>query len=147
MSATQSISFPNRFEMSVYNMLDEIGMMYKKQFLINGKFCVDAFIPSVGLVIEFDGDYWHGNPAVFPELNKLQKSQKVNDVRHHNYLSKCGYRIFRFWERDFKQNPGSIKETIKMLLSELPAHDPLKDARQSARVLIEAVNGTLQIKE
>ena len=46
-------------EFKVYNELKRTGFLFEKQKLINGKFLVDAFIPSLNLVIEADGCYWH----------------------------------------------------------------------------------------
>ena len=36
------------------------GFAYEKQHRI-GRFVVDTFVPIANLIIEWDGDYWHGN--------------------------------------------------------------------------------------
>lgn len=66
------------------NFLDKLGVKYVYQFEAKdiGRF-FDFFIPNKdgsygGLIIEVDGNFWHGDPKLFEgkELGKIQK--KVN---------------------------------------------------------------------
>lgn len=93
-------------------MLEEIGLAYRPQHLINGKFCVDAFVPSLNLVIQFDGDYWHGNPQKFTALNSTQERAVRYDRAHDAYMARCGYSVMRIWESDFKKRPDAVKSRI-----------------------------------
>lgn len=62
------------------------------------------FILKRNLLVEIDGDYWHGNPKFFNELNKYQKYVKENDLSKNIIAENFGYNIIRFWENDLKEN-------------------------------------------
>ena len=68
-----------------------------------GKFYVD-FLLSDGTIIEVFGDYWHGNPKVFPKLTETQKKQQAKDRSRVAYLRKCGHKVVVFWEKELKEN-------------------------------------------
>lgn len=74
-------------EKKLYKELKRRGFLFEKQYLVNGKFLVDAYIPSLNLIIEADGDYWHNLP-------KTKKKDKAENA----YLTKCGYKLLRLSE-------------------------------------------------
>lgn len=74
-------------EMIVYQELKNRGILFEEQHIINGKFLVDVYIPSLNLVIECDGDYWHS-------LDVVQKRDKAKNA----YLTKCGFNLLRLPE-------------------------------------------------
>lgn len=111
----QKIS-PNKLEKAGYSLLDEIGIEYIAQHPIANKFVVDAYIPSVNLIIQFDGDYWHGHPEKFPTLDKRQKRRVVIDKSQNAYFKKYGYIILRFWETDIYRHREWVCEKIKAVL-------------------------------
>jgi very-short-patch-repair endonuclease len=64
----------------------------------------DFFIPSKKLIIEFDGDYWHGNKKLH-ELSSRMKKQFCIDRAWSEKAVEAGYRIIRVWaseSKDFK---------------------------------------------
>jgi len=84
---------PTSIEKIVYEALKEMGFIFETQKLINGKFLVDAYIPSLNLVIEADGKYWH-------ELDHIKKKDKAENA----YLTKCGYNLLRLSEKEILNN-------------------------------------------
>lgn len=96
-----------------YEILDEIGIPYFRQHLIGEKFCVDAFIPSNNLVIQFDGDYWHGNTEKFPVLDARQKKRVKLDISQDAYMKTCGYRVLRIWEHVINNSRDNTKNIIQ----------------------------------
>lgn len=95
----------NGLELMGRQILERIGLTkdkdFKEQYLIEGKFLVDVYIPSKKIVIQWDGDYWHN----------LQKV-KARDKSQNNYLKKCGYKVLRFWEINIKNNPNKVGREI-----------------------------------
>src|SRR5690606_11103575 len=79
LNADQMKNSPNKLEMKGYNLLQEMNIEFKPQYIINKKFTVDAFLPKQNAVIQFDGDYWHGNPNAFDKLDHRQKKRKALD--------------------------------------------------------------------
>lgn len=86
-------------EKKLYEELKKRGLLFETQKLINGRFLVDAYIPSLNLIIEADGDYWHN-------LERVQKKDKAENA----YLTKCGYKLLRLSEREI--NDGSFKNRL-----------------------------------
>lgn len=90
---------PTSIEKKLYDELKSRGLLFEKQKLINGKFLVDAYIPSLNLIIEADGDYWHN-------LDKVKKRDKAKNA----YLKKCDFNLLRLWETEI--NDDSFKEKL-----------------------------------
>lgn len=95
----QRMKEPTSIENKLYKELKRRGLLFETQKLINGRFLVDAYIPSLNLVIEADGDYWHN-------LERVQKKDKAENA----YLTKCGYKLLRLPEHEI--NDGSFKEKL-----------------------------------
>lgn len=87
----QNSKQPTSIEKAVYDYLLLKGILFEKQKLINGKFIVDAYIPSLNLVIEADGSYWHS-------LDRVKKKDKAENA----YLKKCGFRLLRLSEQEIR---------------------------------------------
>lgn len=62
----------------------------------------DFFIPVKNLIIEFDGDYWHGNRLIY-ELTPRMKRQFHLDRRWDEIAIRAGYHIKRIWQSEHKQ--------------------------------------------
>lgn len=60
----------------------------------------DIFIPSHSLLLEYDGDYWHGNKVKYPIRSVRMKRQRAIDVTYSNFACQTGYRVVRIWECD-----------------------------------------------
>lgn len=98
------IKEPTSIEKKVYNELKLRGLLFETQKLIKGKFVVDAYIPSLNLVIEADGDYWHS-----------LEENKNRDKSKNAYLSTCGYNLLRLSETEI--NDGSFKNKLRRVLN------------------------------
>lgn len=95
----QNMKEPTGIERKVYDYLILKGILFEKQRLINGKFLVDAYIPSLNLVIEADGKYWH-------DMDRVMKKDKAENA----YLNKCGFNLIRLTEEEI--NSGEFKERL-----------------------------------
>ena len=95
----QNMKEPTSIEKAVYDYLILKGILFEKQKLINGKFIVDAYIPSLNLVIEADGSYWHNLPKV-----------RGKDKAENAYLTKCGFKLLRLTETEIYN--GDFKERM-----------------------------------
>jgi very-short-patch-repair endonuclease len=119
MNAKQLTMHPNNLERATYAILDAIGMAYEPQYLVGGRFCVDAFVPSLSLVIQFDGDYWHGHPDKFPILDERQRKRRRLDASQDAYMTSCGYQVIRIWETDIKKHPEQVTALLRGTLVRL----------------------------
>lgn len=85
----------------------------KTQFNFFNKFVVDGAIPKKKIVIEFYGDYWHGNPIKFKELTLRQLQQLRRDKYRKEEILKIGWELIVFWEYDYKHFPNKIFKKLK----------------------------------
>jgi G:T-mismatch repair DNA endonuclease (very short patch repair protein) len=99
---------PSKLEIKLRNILDDLGIEYEPSFLIKPKFIVDIRIGN--LIIQADGEYWHGHPRFYP-LTKRQEDQQKRDRSQDKYLQTCGYTVIRIWDRDVTKE--NIEEVIR----------------------------------
>lgn len=90
---------------------------WAEQQVIAGKFVVDVLIPSDHLVIQWDGDFWHGNPTLYANFWPIQEANRNRDRSCNAYLTKCGYRVMRFWENDVHDRPFWVSAEIERALA------------------------------
>jgi very-short-patch-repair endonuclease len=96
-----------------YALLGELRIDHLPQHTIGGKFCVDAFCPALALVVQFDGDYWHGHPDKFPSPDARQQRRMKLDRSQDAYMAVCGYQVLRLWEHDLKHNLDSVRQRLR----------------------------------
>lgn len=124
MNQRQAHTRINGLERRGYELLDEVGSRYIKQHLIGDKFCVDAFLPDHGLVIQFDGDYWHGNPDRFPDPDERQQKRMRRDTSQDAYMTACGYEVLRFWEHEVKRSPDAVITQLRAAVARREGWQP-----------------------
>ncbi len=95
-------------EIKIQNFLKQLGIdFFTHQYMkeIEHSYQCDILIPSMNLVIECDGDYWHKYPTG-TEIDYVRTSE----------LIKKGFKVLRLWEneirvmelKDFQNKIGEI---------------------------------------
>lgn len=100
----------SNMETSIEKIIKDIlvgqKIKFKKNFhiFINDKEykIFDFYLPEHNMLIEADGDYWHGNPEYFSVLNEIQTINKQNDKFKESLAKQEGYLLIRFWENQIK---------------------------------------------
>lgn len=106
-------------EIKLQNFLKQLGIIFlahKHIKEIKHGYQCDIFIPSINLVIECDGDYWHGNTnnLRFKILNKSQINTKERDNLRTKELQERGFNVLRLWESEIeKMNLQDFMQRIK----------------------------------
>lgn len=109
--------------------LDFINLISKKtrlkfipEYQIDNLF-VDGFNKKYGIVLEFYGDYFHGNLKLFSPRKRccftstktaymLNKNTKLREQQ----LKKLGYNVFYIWEYDWNYNrPHCVNSIVKAI--------------------------------
>lgn len=109
--ALQQMKEPTSLEKAGCALLDALGVEYQQQVLICDKFTVDVYIPSKKLIIQWDGDYWHGYGEGKKDARQIKRMNL--DKSQDAYLKKAGYRVLRFWEHEVKQAAEKVVENIR----------------------------------
>jgi hypothetical protein len=107
-------------------ILEELNIPFQCKFRIYDKEKVnfwfreyDFLILNTNILIEVDGDYWHGNKNIFEELSDFQKSVQINDEIKENFANTKGYKVVRFWGSDVKNNNIEVKNKLKEIWEKL----------------------------
>jgi len=90
----------------------------EKRLMLDGRYIFPDFIIG-NKIIEFYGDYWHGNPKKynpnsflkFPNQKEIQaKEIWEKDKQRIDLLKKNGYNVKIVWEKEFKENTIKVIE-------------------------------------
>lgn len=92
---------------------------------ITNAYQCDILIPSLNLIIECDGDFFHCNPRFysdnyvrFPKGKDKRTAKMVwdRDEIRTRELEKSGYRIIRLWESEIKKmNLNDFENRLNLL--------------------------------
>jgi very-short-patch-repair endonuclease len=105
-------------ELILKNILDELKIDYHAQFFINTNgtvYSYDFYLPNYRLIIEVDGDYWHGGPGVQKHWYGVNETVQT-DIKKDTIAIDRGYRILRLWESQLKQNKKLIIDILQRKL-------------------------------
>lgn len=92
----------------------------------NRYFFFDIFI-NPNIIIEVNGDYWHGNPKIYKENDIILKGSSneytvkekwEKDNNKINIAKELGYKILIVWEKDIKENMQQVERNIHNYLIE-----------------------------
>lgn len=85
----------SRIEIKIQKFLKKLGIeFFTHQYIkeIKHGYQCDILIPSMNLIIECDGDYWHKYPM----------GRKIDHTRTKELLEK-GFKVLRLWECEIKK--------------------------------------------
>jgi len=82
-----------KIEVKIQNFLDiqQIEYFIHKYINIEHGYQCDIYVPSLNLVIECDGDYWHKYP-IGREIDRMRTSELIEK----------GFKVLRLWECEIK---------------------------------------------
>jgi very-short-patch-repair endonuclease len=93
-------------EIKIQNYLKQLGItFFTHQYIkeIEHGYQCDILIPSMNLVIECDGDYWHKYPI----------GREIDYVRTKELIEK-GFKVLRLWEHEIKKmDINSFEERMR----------------------------------
>lgn len=103
-------------EIKMKEILISLNILFEHQFVLDN--CsFDFHILNTSILIEVDGDYYHGNPEKFLTLNKMQLRMKERDKKHDEVALNNGYILLRFWQSDILNNKEKVIEELKNIRS------------------------------
>ena len=95
----------NKIEKIVAKELDKIGIVYKQQHKLVGikqMYVLDIFVPSMMLIIECNGDYWHN----------LESRMIRDDELQDFVLEHTKYDLLFLWEHVIKSKHFCLQELL-----------------------------------
>lgn len=110
----------NKLETKFKHFLDSCGIEYYFQYFISNDsvHSYDFKIKGKNLIIELDGDYWHGGPGSKTFHKNIEQTKITDKLKTEIALSR-GIKVIRIWEsvieRDFKSVQNMILAEIESL--------------------------------
>jgi very-short-patch-repair endonuclease/transposase len=105
--------FISSIERKFIKILNNLNIEYIHQYKLEKKY-YDFYISNKELIIEINGDYWHGNPKKFSVLNKIQTNAQERDRLKTEIAIKHGYNIIFIWEDDLLNNEEKVLQDLKL---------------------------------
>lgn len=98
---------------SVFEMhLKDLKIDYEFQYYLLDRY-FDFAIIDLKIVIEIDGDYFHGKGKEYENMDKLQKRSYNNDRYKDVIANDKNWKLIRIWESDlYNMNIDQIKKLI-----------------------------------
>ena len=105
-------------EKEIVKELKELGYKTISSYRVDSKIC-DIYIPSLNLIIEYFGDYWHCNPKKYePDYYHQIKKKTAKELWEYDknkidLAVEKGYNLEVVWESDYKSDKTIINKLIK----------------------------------
>lgn len=104
-------------ELKMKEILNELNIQFEHQFRIEGiNHNFDFRILNTNILIEVDGDYFHGNPKKYSTLYERQIKQRQKDKENEELAKASNFILLRFWEDDILNNTEEIKMKLYNLI-------------------------------
>ena len=119
--ARESCKYVSSLELRIRGILDSLLIEYTNNKFI-GNYNFD-FVFKNKVILEVQGDYWHGNPIKYKANDILCGNLKAKDVwdkdlRKRKFVENKGFKIFYLWETDInKMTDEEIINFLKEILA------------------------------
>ena len=108
---SRNMTWPER---EFKKLMKELKIKCESQKIVGGK-VYDFYLPDSNILVEVDGNYFHGKDLVYEEKSPMQKKISRNDGIKDIQAKAYGYKIERVWESDLKDNYNEVKKRFKNL--------------------------------
>lgn len=116
------------YSLAEKELLSFVQEIYKGEILVNTRqiikpYEIDIYLPELNLAIEYNGDYWHGNPKFYNSTDYIkQKKASVSeiwetDALKKNLCEKKNIKLVTIWETDWVNKKETVKTSLIRLIS------------------------------
>ena len=92
-----------------------LGIGFTTQYYLKDlhHYC-DVYIPEKNTIIEFQGDYWHGNPKKYEkeELSEFQLKKVEKDEMLREYCKNNNIKLIEIWESDYNRDIDGVNKLL-----------------------------------
>jgi very-short-patch-repair endonuclease len=113
----------SKLETKITDCLDKLNISYISQFRL-GRKIYDIRILNTDIIIEVNGDFWHGNPNFYkdddiihhPFKHVTAKELWIKDEKKKEIAESKGFNIIYIWEDEINKNKNNL---INMLINKI----------------------------
>lgn len=98
-------------EKTVERFLLAENIPYKYSHIFKGA-QFDFLLVGKNILIECDGDFWHGNPKFYTTYYDVQKKIRARDIEKNHIAASHGFKLLRFWEDEIVNDFENVKKRI-----------------------------------
>lgn len=113
-------------EKIIEDVLRKHNITYHYSFFLGGR-QFDFCLPNNRILIECDGDYWHGNTFTQKNLTESQIMKQKDDRIKDSIAKKNNNTIVRFWEYDIHNHLNEIETSILNIITGENDHEIRKE--------------------
>lgn len=89
--------------------LKKLNIKYEEQYYAESiKRYYDFYLIDYQVLIEIDGDFFHGYGKVYEEKSPMQKKNERVDNIKNEWAGVHGIPLIRIWEHDINDNPEKV---------------------------------------
>jgi very-short-patch-repair endonuclease len=116
---------PTRCERVLYQLMEVVFGEggFEREHPV-GFWTVDTAVPDFLLVVQADGDFWHGKIKPKKGYPKYVKETMKRDKAADSYMRNHGWTVLRFWECELMDDPESCLARIQEVAGSLTAETP-----------------------
>ncbi len=114
----------SKIEMDFFSELEKISPypIVKKTICVGDRTFLPDAIMTHGIVFEFYGDYWHGNPKKYNDTDLVAHKKPAKEIWERDRfrieaLEKYGYRVSIIWESDYRKDKDRVIQEIDATLN------------------------------
>lgn len=100
-----------KIEIIIKNILENLNINFIKNYR-KDNFVFDFWLTDYNLIIECNGDYWHGNDLFFKKLNETQIKNRERDQRKISYINDKKMEVIILWEHEILYNLEEVKNIL-----------------------------------
>jgi G:T-mismatch repair DNA endonuclease (very short patch repair protein) len=89
-------------EIKFKEILNELNIKYIQNFKFKYNH-YDFYLNELNILVEIDGNYWHGKNLEWGELNKTQQKSRKNDLKKNQTCLDTNQPLIRFWEDEINK--------------------------------------------
>jgi len=96
------------------DFLDKLGVEYQYQYYASDiKRYYDFYLVNERVLIEVDGDFYHGYGKLYEQMSPMQKKNNRVDNIKNEWAAMHSIPLLRIWEHDINNNPQKVMEVLK----------------------------------
>lgn len=110
----------NSIESIVEDELKNRNLEFEYSVILDNK-QFDFGCKKYRILLEVNGDYWHGNPDIYSidELNNIQKRKISSDKIKLEFANSHNMKLFVIWENDIKNKNFTVLDKIVEYIHEI----------------------------
>jgi very-short-patch-repair endonuclease len=101
-------------ERFAHDFLDKLGVEYQYQYYASDiKRYYDFYLVNERVLIEVDGDFYHGYGKLYEDMSPMQKKNYRVDNIKNEWAAIHSIPLIRIWEHDINNNPKKVMKLLK----------------------------------